>query len=104
MQSIDENQFQANVLDGKKVVVVDYGAEWCGPCKKLKPILADLSESMAEQADFFYVDAGEQAAMAQKYGVMSLPTILFFKNGELKDRVVGLVARDKIVNKIESLV
>ena len=104
MQNLTESDFQANVLDKDSIVVVDYGATWCGPCKKLKPILEDLAGTMTDKAEFYYVDAGEQPALAQKYGVMSLPTLLFFQNGEVKDRIVGLVAKEKIIEKIDSLI
>jgi len=103
MQTLTEKDFQEKVLDQAGLVIVDYGATWCGPCKKLKPILDELDGTMNDKAAFYYVDAGEQPALAQKYGVMSLPTILFFKAGEVKDRIVGLVAKEKIEGKIESL-
>ncbi|MBN1296537.1 thioredoxin [bacterium] len=103
MESLNEKQFQEKVVNSVGLVLVDYGATWCGPCKKLKPLLEELAGTKADQAEFYYVDAGEQPTLAQKYGVMSLPTLLFFKNGEVKDRIVGLVAREKIVDKIDAL-
>jgi len=103
MQTLNSDTFDEKVLKATQLVVVDYGANWCGPCKKLKPILEDLVSTLAEKASFFYVDAGEQPAMAQQYGVMSLPTILFFKNGEVKDRIVGQVGKEKIIEKIDAL-
>lgn len=103
MEVLNETDFQSKVMDQQGLVVVDYGATWCGPCKKLKPILEELSIEMKDKAQFYYVDAGEQPGLAQKFGVMSLPTLLFFKSGEVQDRIVGLVAREKIVEKIESL-
>ena len=103
MEALTETEFQSKVVDQEGLIVVDYGATWCGPCKKLKPILEELSGEMPDKAAFYYVDAGEQPALAQHYGVMSLPTMLFFKNGEVQDRIVGLVAQEKIVQKIELL-
>lgn len=103
MESLIDSQFEEKVLKNSKLVLVDYGATWCGPCKKIKPILEELSGTMSDKVDIFYVDAGEQPALAQQYGVMSLPTLLFFKNGDVKDRIIGLVAKEKIVGKIDSL-
>ncbi|MBN1880149.1 thioredoxin [bacterium] len=103
MQSLNDTEFKDRIMSSSKVVVVDFGANWCGPCKKLKPILEELMASHAEKADFFYVDAGEQPAIAKEFGVMSLPTILFYKNGQVKERIVGLVSREKIIEKIESI-
>jgi len=103
MEALTMSQFEMSVLECEKLVIVDFGATWCGPCKKIKPILEDLTVTMGDQAAFFYVDAGEQPKIAQNYGVMSLPTLLFFKNGEVKERIVGLVSSAKIVEKIEAL-
>jgi len=103
MESLKATQFDEKVINNSKLTIVDYGATWCGPCKKIKPILEELAGTMADKTDIFYVDAGEEPALAQKYGVMSLPTLLFFKNGEVKDRIIGLVAKEKIIEKINAL-
>ena len=103
MQSVNKEQFSEIISKSQKLVVVDCGAAWWGPCKKLTPIIEELGVSMGDKIDVIYVDAGEQPALAQAHGVMSLPTLLFFKNGEILDRIIGLVSRDKIVEKINSL-
>jgi thioredoxin 1 len=103
MQSVNKEQFNELVKQSEKLVVVDYGAAWCGPCKKIKPILEELGETMSDTIEIYYVDAGEQPGLAQEYGVMSLPTLLFFKQGEVKDRIIGLVGKDKIIEKINAL-
>lgn len=103
MQSLNSASFKEKVLSNARIVVVDYGAAWCGPCKKLKPILEELSTSLADRADFFYVDAGEQPAIAKEFGVMSLPTILFFSQGQVKDRLIGLVSKEKIIEKLDTI-
>ncbi|MGB3976394.1 MAG: thioredoxin [bacterium] len=103
MQSVSKEQFSEIIGQSQKLVVVDCGAAWCGPCKKLTPILEELGVSMGEKIDVVYVDVGEQPALAREHGVMSLPTVLFFKNGEILDRIIGLVGKDKIIEKINSL-
>ncbi len=103
MLSLNAADFKDKVSGSTKLTVVDYGANWCGPCKKLKPVLEDLANTYLDKVDFYYVDAGEQPGMAQENGVMSLPTMLFFKNGQVKDRIIGLVSKEKIIEKIEAL-
>jgi len=100
---IDDSQFEAEVLNADKLVVVDFGAEWCGPCKKLHPIMAELADEQADNAKIVEVDVGVSPQTAQNYAVVSVPQILFFKNGELLERVVGVLAKVKIIEKIESL-
>lgn len=79
MQSVSKEQFSEIIGQSQKLVVVDCGAAWCGPCKKLTPILEELGVSMGEKIDVVYVDVGEQPALAREHGVMSLPTVLFFR-------------------------
>jgi len=104
LTNVKADNFQELVLDPEVPVVVDFSAEYCGPCKKLAPILAELADELKGKVDFYEVDAAAEASIAQKYGVMSLPTILIFKNGDIKERVVGLIARDKLLKKINKLV
>lgn len=103
MLSLDKELFDQHVGKADKLVIVDFGATWCGPCKKLKPILEELAESMSDKFELYYVDAGEQPDLTKEQGVMSLPTIMFYKNGEISDRLVGLVSKEKIVEKIDAL-
>ncbi|MBN1551356.1 thioredoxin [bacterium] len=101
---ISKDQFDELVLKNSGTVVVDFGAEWCGPCKKLKPILENLSEKYKEKVAFVEIDVGVDPDIAQKYSVMSLPTLVFFSNGEAKDRLIGLTTQDKIIQKIDALI
>lgn len=90
-----KENFKAEVLEAKGVVVVDFGAAWCGPCKSLLPI---LDEVVAEDADkkIVKVDIDEQEELAREYKIMSVPTLLVFKNGELVDKSVGLIQKDEV--------
>ncbi len=95
-QKITQADFDQQVLKSSVFVVVDFGAAWCGPCKKIPPILADLEREHGGKVRFFEVDAGVETALAQNYQVMSLPTLLFFKAGSLVDKLVGSASKEKI--------
>ncbi len=100
---VDDSQFEAEVIKHDGLAVVDFGAEWCGPCKKLHPIMAELADEMPDQVKIVEVDVGVSPEIAQKYAVVSVPQILFFKNGEMEERVVGVLPKVKIIAKIETL-
>ncbi len=100
---VDDSQFEAEVIKHDGLAVVDFGAEWCGPCKKLHPIMAELADEMPDQVKIVEVDVGVSPEIAQKYAVVSVPQILFFKNGEMVERVVGVLPKVKIIAKIETL-
>jgi thioredoxin 1 len=99
---ITDEQFEAEVIQSEGVAVVDFGAEWCGPCKKLHPIIAELADEMSERAKIVEVDVGVSSTTAQKYAVISVPQVLIFKNGEVVDRIVGVLPKPKLKEKIES--
>ena len=81
--------FQTDVLDSDKPVVVDFWAPWCGPCKMVGPIVEKLAGEMADQATIGKLNVDDNPETAQKYGVMSIPTILIFKGGEVVDKTMG---------------
>ena len=99
---ITDEQFEDEVIKSEKVTVVDFGAEWCGPCKKLHPIIAELADEMGEVAKIVEVDVGISPATAQKYAVISVPQVLIFKQGEVVDRIPGVLPKPKLKEKIES--
>ena len=92
---VDESNFQTEVLEAKGKVLIDLYADWCGPCKMMAPVIEQLSE---EQTDVKCVKLNVDQAMsvAQQYRVVSIPTFLFFKDGELKERVIGAVAKEEL--------
>lgn len=89
----NEKEFNQEIASG--LTVVDFFATWCGPCRMLAPILEDVSE-MRDDARFFKVDVDENYELAKSFGIMSVPTVLFFKNGELVDKSIGLINSEKI--------
>jgi thioredoxin 1 len=87
--TLNDSNFQSEVLDSSVPVLVDFWAEWCGPCKMIGPIIDQLGEELAGQAKVGKVNVDEARALAVQFNVRSIPFLLFFKNGEVKDQVVG---------------
>ncbi|MHA2790208.1 thioredoxin [Corynebacterium sp. S7] len=94
--------FKSTVVDSDKPVVVDFWAEWCGPCKKLSPLLDEIASDMGEKITVAKVDVDSERTLGAMFQVMSIPTVLIFKDGEKVDEFVGLRPKNEIVEKIES--
>lgn len=102
---LNDSNFQSEVLDSDVPVLVDFWAEWCGPCKMIGPILDQLSTEVEGKAKVGKVNVDECRDLAVKYNVRSIPLLLFFKNGEVKDQIVGASAsKDQLKAKLEALV
>ena len=93
----------AEVLADDKLVIVDFWAVWCGPCRMLSPTVDELAETYADKIDVVKCNVDDCQEIAMEYGIRSIPTLLFFKNGEVVDRSVGAVPRQEIVDIIEKL-
>lgn len=100
MQSLQMADFSGKVLKSALPVVLDFGAEWCSPCKRLAPILEKLAANWADKAIFYTVDADSNSDLVSQFGVMSLPTLVVIKNGKEVARTVGLQNQDKLVELI----
>ena len=92
------------VLTKSEPVLVDFWAEWCVPCKALSPVLDGIAEEMAGQAVIGKVNVEEEPAIAERFGVKALPSLLFFKDGTLVDTLVGRVPKPVIVKRLQDLV
>ena len=103
VQKVTDQDFQAEVLDSTMPVLVDFSAEWCGPCKKLGPIVEELATEYDGKLKVVTLDIDESRETPTKYGIMSVPTMFFVKGGEVVDRMVGLAPKDRIREKITSL-
>ena len=103
LQFTNEN-FQSEVLESKVPVLVDFWAEWCGPCKGVAPLVDAVAGEVEGVAKVGKVNIDEASELAQKYGVNSIPTFLFFKDGEVKDTIVGArVTQDSLREQLEAL-
>jgi len=98
---VDTNNFQAEVLDAVEPVVVDFWAEWCGPCKMIGPSLEELSVEMGEQVQIVKVDIDENPDAPGKYGVRGIPTMILFKNGQPAATQVGALPKSGIRQFLE---
>ncbi len=102
--NLTEANFQSEVIDSNVPVLVDFWAEWCGPCKMLSPVLDQVTAELGSQAKVAKVNIDDARELAVKYGVRSIPLLLFFKNGEVKDQVVGAnVTKDQLKAKLLAL-
>lgn len=92
------------VLEENENVVIKFSAEWCGPCKALKPVLDDLSTQYSDKVKFVEIDVENSDELTSEYKVRNVPTILYIKNGEVKDKSVGTVNKQVLTDKITNLI
>lgn len=95
--------FEDLVIKSDKPVIVDFWAVWCGPCRIVGPIVEEIGQEFSDRAAIGKLDVDHNPETARKYGIRNIPTILFFKNGEVVDKQVGSVPKQVLVNKLESL-
>lgn len=104
VSSITDENFQEAIKGTDKLILVDFWAEWCGPCKSLAPALEDASNDLSEKIVVYKLNIDENPVAPQKYGVRGVPTIVFFRNGEEAGRQVGLLPKSKLYEKIEKII
>jgi len=100
---INDNNFQELVIDSGKPAMLDFWAEWCGPCRMVAPIVEELSVEYADQIVIGKVDVDNSPNVTAKFGIRSIPTLLYFKNGEVVDKQLGAVPRNTIEEKLKAL-
>jgi len=102
--NLTDANFQSEVIDSDLPVLVDFWAEWCGPCKMIGPVIDQVATELDGQAKVGKVNVDDARELAVKYNVRSIPLLLFFKNGEVKDQIVGAsVTKDQLKAKLQAL-
>ena len=101
---LNDANFEAEVLNSPAAVLVDFTATWCGPCKQLAPIVEEVAKDYAGKGvKVGKVDVDENQDLAARYGVMSVPSLFFFKNGQIKAQHLGLLKKDKLAQKLDQI-
>ncbi len=103
MANVVTNTNFAEMLAGEKPVLVDFWATWCGPCRILSPTVDEIADEYADRITVAKCNVDDAEEIAMQYRIMSIPTLLFFKNGEVVDKRVGVVSKDEIVSIINSI-
>ncbi|MBU1661023.1 MAG: thioredoxin [Chloroflexi bacterium] len=100
IQHVSEDTFRAEVLESPQPVLVDFTAAWCGPCKRLEPVVKDLAKEWNGKVKVVKLNVDHNQNLAMQYQVMSVPTLMLFNNGEVKERLTGYQPKKRIVSKL----
>ena len=100
---VSEDSFDIAVLKSPVPVLVDFWATWCGPCKMISPILDEIAKEQAGKVRIAKIDVDQNPALASRFNIRGIPTMLLFQNGEVKETIVGLTGKQNIVNKLDAL-
>lgn len=101
--TVDESSFDREVTQSDKPVIVDFWAEWCGPCKLIAPLLDEIAREKADTIKVAKVNVDENQNLSFKYNIRAIPSLLFFKNGQLRDQVTGMASKKNLLDRIDAL-
>ena len=101
--TLDDSNFEKEVTQSDQTVLVDFWAPWCGPCKMIAPLLDEIAAERAGSVKVAKVNVDENQSLSVKYNVRAIPALLFFKNGQLRDQVVGMTTRGDLLKRLDAL-
>jgi len=101
---VNEENFDSIVMNSDKPVLVDFWAEWCGPCKMLTPTIEALAEEYKDSSSIVKINVDDSPAIATKYGIRSIPSILLFNNGDVVEQRVGAVSKDELAGMLDKII
>jgi thioredoxin 1 len=101
--TLDDSNFEKEVTQSEQTVLVDFWAPWCGPCKMIAPLLDEIAAEKAGSVKVAKVNVDENQSLSVKYNVRAIPALLFFKNGQLRDQVVGMTTRKDLLGRLDAL-
>jgi thioredoxin 1 len=100
---LDESNFDRELTQDDKPLIVDFWAEWCGPCKMIAPLLDEIAREKAGSLKVAKVNVDENQSLSLKYNIRAIPALLFFKNGQLRDQVTGVTSKKDLLNRVDAL-
>src|SRR5881409_1232319 len=100
---LDESNFDRELTQSDKPVIVDFWAEWCGPCKMIAPLLDEIAKEKAESVKVAKVNVDDNQSLSSKFNIRAIPSLLFFKNGQLRDQITGMTNKKDLLGRLEAL-
>ncbi len=100
IKHINSEEFESDVLTSKEIVLVDFYADWCGPCKMMSPIIEEIADELGDTVKVGKVNSDENMELTEKYQIMSIPTIMVIKNGQVVKTFVGVTSKEEIINNL----